>query len=182
MLVGNVVALLSPLLFVPIFSFIKPDKTPYDFASMKQIKAVDDGPQSIPEITAEEMEHQLILLKGNSTFARIIAVALVLCLIILWPWPMYGSSYVFSKSFFTGWVVVGIIWMFLSFCIVGIYPVVEGRKSIVSVCKEIYADLMKKGKRGIDSKDGYISQDTETNNGAQTIDQEYRENIIQSRL
>jgi len=178
MLVGNVVALLSPLLFVPILSFIKPDKILYDFASMKEIKAVDDGPKRIADITSEEMEHELFLLRRNSNFARITAVTLFLCLIILWPWPMYGTSYVFSKPFFTGWVVVGIIWMFISFCIVGIYPVVEGRKSIVSFCKKMYADLTKKGEKCIDGKDGDINHDTEMNRGAQTIDQEYHDNII----
>jgi hypothetical protein len=178
MLVGNVVALFSPLLFVPVLSFVKPDKTLYDFTSMKEIKAVDDGPKRIADITSEQMEHELILLRRNSNFARITAVTLFLCLIILWPWPMYGTSYVFSKPFFTGWVVVGIIWMFISFCIVGIYPVVEGRKSIVSVCKKMYADLTKKGEKCIDGKDGDINHDTEMNRGAQTIDQEYHDNII----
>ena len=28
--------------------------------------------------------------------------------------PMFGSAYVFSKPFFTGWVVVGILWIFFS--------------------------------------------------------------------
>ena len=154
MLVGNVVALFSPLLFVPIFSLIKPDKTLYDFASMKAIQAVDDGPTTIADITPEQMENELAMLKRNSNVARIAAVTLFLCLIILWPWPMYGSSYVFTKPFFTGWVVVGIIWMFISFCIVGIYPLVEGRQSIASVCKKIYAELMNKDpKKTIDDHD-----------------------------
>ena len=38
MLVGNVTALCSPMLFVPVLSLILPDKTLYDFDSMKEIK------------------------------------------------------------------------------------------------------------------------------------------------
>ncbi|CAF1038241.1 unnamed protein product [Didymodactylos carnosus] len=95
MLVGNVVALFSPLLFVPVLSLIIFREAPYDFASMKQIKRVDDGPKSIPDTTPDEMESEITLLTRNSRFARITAMVLTLCLIILWPWPMYGSSYVF---------------------------------------------------------------------------------------
>ena len=50
---------------------------------------------------------------------------------------MYGSSYVFSKPFFTGWVTVGIIWIFISFGIVGLYPLWESRATIVRVCTGI---------------------------------------------
>jgi hypothetical protein len=130
---------------------------------MKEIKVVDDGPESTPAITAEEMEHELTLLKRNSNFARITAVTLFLCLIILWPWPMYGSSYVFSKPFFTGWVVVGIIWMFISFCIVGIYPVIEGRQSIASVCKKMYAALVKKEPASTSDENCGTTNNTEMN-------------------
>jgi len=48
---------------------------------------------------------------------------------------MYGSKYVFSKSFFTGWVVVAIIWIFLSIVLVGILPVWESRGTIVYTVK-----------------------------------------------
>jgi SSS family transporter len=164
MLVGNVVALLSPLVFVPILSLVIPDQILYDFSSMKEIKVVDDGPNNTPVMTSEEMERELTLLTKNSTFARVTAVILFLCLIILWPWPMYGSSYVFSKPFFTGWVSIGIIWMFISFCIVGIYPIVEGRKSIVSVCKKMYADVMRKSHDTTGDIVDHTTCDAELNN------------------
>ena len=43
MLVGNLVALLSPVLFIPLFTFIKPDAISYDFVSMRAIDVIDDG-------------------------------------------------------------------------------------------------------------------------------------------
>lgn len=48
--------------------------------------------------------------------------------------PLYGSRYIFSKSFFTGWVSVGMIWIFLSFFAVGLYPLWESRATIKRVC------------------------------------------------
>lgn len=54
---------------------------------------------------------------------------------------MYGTAYIFSKPFFTGWVSVGIIWIFCSFIAVGLFPVFEGRKTLVRTAKYIYLDL-----------------------------------------
>lgn len=54
---------------------------------------------------------------------------------------MYGSGYIFSKPFFTGWVSVGIIWIFCSFFAVGLFPVFEGRHTLVRTAKYIYMDL-----------------------------------------
>ncbi|CAF1172548.1 unnamed protein product [Adineta steineri] len=127
MLVGNVVALLSPIVFVPIISFIAPDPARYDFVSMRAIELVDDGPRNTRHPSLGETERGIVFLTGKLKFARIIAVVLTSCLVIILPFPMYGTAYVFSKSFFTGWVSIGIIWMFFSFCIVGIYPIVENQ-------------------------------------------------------
>lgn len=55
--------------------------------------------------------------------------------------PMYGSKYIFSKKFFTGWVTVGIIWIFITGFIVIIYPLWEGRDGIFTSFRGIYWDL-----------------------------------------
>jgi hypothetical protein len=51
---------------------------------------------------------------------------------------MYGSKYVFSKPFFTGWVTVAIIWIFLSIILVGILPLWESRGTIFYTTKAIF--------------------------------------------
>lgn len=123
MLVGNVVALLSPIVFVGIFTLIfKPDN--YDFESMKAIQLDDDDDQLPPadsEAQAashrrgrEELLEEAKNLDKASLIAKSLAAFLTIVLLVLWPMPMYGTSYVFSLDFFTGWVVVGIIWIFLS--------------------------------------------------------------------
>lgn len=55
--------------------------------------------------------------------------------------PMYGSGYIFSKPFFTGWVTVGIIWIFCSFFAVGLFPVFEGRHTLAHTFKSIFLDI-----------------------------------------
>lgn len=54
---------------------------------------------------------------------------------------MYGTGYIFSKQFFTGWVVVGIIWIFCSLFAVGLFPVFEGRKTLAFTAKAIFLDI-----------------------------------------
>ncbi|KAJ4413510.1 urea active transporter [Gnomoniopsis sp. IMI 355080] len=152
MLAGNVVALLSPLVLIAILTLIFGLQR-YDWKSMMQIRQGDDhdvaaaahivlensaGGQS--EATHQfEVEQKKLLQAGK--LSKIITVVLTLALLILWPMPMYGSGYIFSKQFFTGWVVVGIIWIFCSLFAVGLFPVFEGRKTLAYTAKAIFLDL-----------------------------------------
>ncbi|KAJ9488706.1 hypothetical protein VN97_g4578 [Penicillium thymicola] len=138
MLAGNVAALLSPVVFVPLFTYIFGPQN-YDYESMRAIRKVDDT-----EVAAEahvdlelvpgemgpsqdESEEEERLLNRSALYARTLTVFMAFAFLILWPIPMYGSSYVFSKKFFTGWVVVGIIWLFITLFGVVVFPLYEGR-------------------------------------------------------
>jgi hypothetical protein len=157
MLAGNVVSLLAPLIFIPVLSFTL--RTPkYDWLSMKAIRKADDtdlaaaahmDPELVRGISQqsnheEEMEQRQ--LSRSAKIARTLTVVLTLCLLILWPMPMYGSGYIFSKPFFTGWVSVGILWLFCSSVCVGIYPLWEGRKTSGHTIKAIFLDIAGKRK------------------------------------
>jgi urea-proton symporter len=152
MLAGNVMALLAPLIFTPIFTLIF-GMDNYDWKSMAAIRKGDDHDlaaeahidlELIPgEATAtvdDEAAEQAKLLSA-SKIAKITTVILTLALLILWPMPMYGSGYIFSEKFFTGWIVVGIIWIFGSFFTVGLYPVWEGRAGLAHTIKSVYLDI-----------------------------------------
>lgn len=152
MLAGNVVALLSPLIFIPIFTLIFGwDR--YDWKSMAEIRRGDDHdlaaaadvdlelvPGETRNSAAEEALEQEKLLRA-SKIAKGMTAILTLALLILWPMPMYGSGYIFSEKFFTGWVVVGIIWLIGSTLTVGVYPVFEGRHSLARTAKSIWWDI-----------------------------------------
>jgi hypothetical protein len=75
---------------------------------------------------------------------------------------MYGSSYVFTKSFFTGWVIFGVAWMMISFIIVGIYPLVHGYETISAVFKNIYSDLTRKSRRNNEVRDSQPTNNEQT--------------------
>lgn len=156
MLAGNVVSLLAPTIFIPILSFaLRSPK--YDWQSMKLIRLADDKDlasaadvdlelvpgESRRSDDEEQMEQRK--LQRASKIARSLTVFLTLGLIILWPMPMYGSGYVFSKGFFTGWISVGILWLFCSATCVGLYPLWEGRHTSSRTIKCIFLDITGKG-------------------------------------
>ncbi|CAI6093242.1 hypothetical protein V2G26_017813 [Clonostachys chloroleuca] len=145
MLAGNVVALLSPVVLVPVLTFAFGADN-YDWASMAAIKQGDDVDSSDMVIEDSENgpvagfvvvapEEDKAKLNKASKVAKIMTVCMTLAFLVLWPMPMYGSAYVFSKPFFTGWVTVGIIWLFGSSIAVGLFPLWEGRHSMVRVFK-----------------------------------------------
>lgn len=154
MLAGNVVALLSPLVFVPVLTYAFGPQN-YDWISMKEIRKGDDHDlaaaanidlEMIPGQQAhDEAEEQAKLYKA-SRIARWMTACLAISLLVLWPMPMFGSKYIFSKKFFTGWVVVGIIWMICSTLAVGVYPLWEGRATSIRTFKCIVRDLSGRGR------------------------------------
>ncbi|ATZ53699.1 hypothetical protein BCIN_09g04900 [Botrytis cinerea B05.10] len=66
--------------------------------------------------------------------ASVFFVVNVLVTIVLWPIPLY-RDWIFTKSFFSGWIVMAIIWHFFAILAVVIYPVWDGRLEIVTVLK-----------------------------------------------
>jgi len=155
MLAGNVVALLSPCLFIPILTLIFGADN-YDFKSMRDIRKGDDHEiaeeahvdlELIPgERAADSPEVEQAKLERAAKIARITTVVMTFILLVLWPFPMYGTSYIFSKKFFTGWVAVGILWLFFSAFCVGLYPLWEGRHAMLHTTRSIYRDITGRGK------------------------------------
>lgn len=62
--------------------------------------------------------------------------------IILVPFTLFGTAYVYSRAFFEGWVVVSFIWVWCSMIICVIYPVVESTGSLAMILKGLGRDVM----------------------------------------
>ncbi|KAL2841372.1 Sodium:solute symporter family-domain-containing protein [Aspergillus pseudoustus] len=162
MLAGNVAALLSPVVFSPVLTYVFGPQN-YDYESMRAIRKVDDSDvaaaahvdlELVPgenTSTAEEEEETRKLNKA-AFMSRTLTIGMVICFLLLWPIPMYGSSYVFSKKFFTGWVVVGIIWLFGTAFGVVLFPLWEGRSSMLRVARLMAYDAMGKKKAALDGR------------------------------
>lgn len=166
MLTGNIVALLSPFIIVPILTLVfKPQNFNWDI--LKTITRVDEeeellaaespvlDPENLSPVKSQvvSVAHEIAAenadkyaedsarLKRSFKIALSICCALAVCLILLWPIPMYASGYVFSKSFFTGWIAVLFIWSFFTAYVVIIGPVWEGREGLYHTFRGIYWDL-----------------------------------------
>ncbi|KAK6525137.1 hypothetical protein TWF694_005283 [Orbilia ellipsospora] len=155
MLCGNVVALCSPAIFIPIITFITGADN-YDWLSMRQIQLVGEGnpdkaqgldqPEEINPQTGEvtyidpyqdQMDH-LEKVLGRS---KKITIGMSLVMLIIWPMPFFGTGYIFSEGFFTAWIYAAIGWLLLSTLCVSIYPLYESRESIKHVVVSLMKDL-----------------------------------------
>ena len=170
MLAGNVVALLSPLVFVPVLTYTFGPQN-YDYKSMAAIRLGNDEDiaaaantdlEQIPGgtgMSAAEFDAEQKQLKRASLIAKSLTGFMTIAILILWPMPLYGTGYIFSRKFFTGWVSVGILWLFCSSFCVGLFPLWEGRHSMANTFKGIVRDLSGKGGatirgRAVDRSDG----------------------------
>jgi len=137
MLTGNLVSLLSPLLFIPVLSLVF--KSPkYDWKTMGYIRRDDDSDLLQNDLEQVDDDHDASnpsaptsrsiaeaerkQLDRSVKTAGYLTIGLSLATLILWPMPMFGTGYIFSKKFFTGWVVCCFLWLFCSAICVGIYP------------------------------------------------------------
>lgn len=56
---------------------------------------------------------------------------------VVWPLPLY-RDYIFTKSFFSGWCAVAVIWQWFAFVSVVLYPVFDGRHEIAKSLRGVW--------------------------------------------
>lgn len=102
---GNMCSLCAPLVLTPLFTFIRPQH--YDFEKFKEVKAADDyedGEKVEERRTPARNEHAVeaaqsyddengkVLLRARK-WAIVASIVMCLSYLILWPIPMYATSY-----------------------------------------------------------------------------------------
>ncbi|KAK4965546.1 hypothetical protein LTR42_012302 [Elasticomyces elasticus] len=100
-----------------------------------EAKDLDDVVHPFPEET-------LVLIRKWRKYATIFLIVNILVTIVLWPLPLY-RNWIFTKSFFSGWVVMAIIWEFGAFFAVVVYPVYDGRHAIAKALRGMLAERKK---------------------------------------
>ncbi|KIW14582.1 hypothetical protein PV08_07366 [Exophiala spinifera] len=76
-------------------------------------------------------------------YASIFFVVNVLVTIVLWPLPLY-RDWIFTRSFFDGWVTMAIIWHFAAMFAVIVYPCYDGRHEIARAVRGVLKDLKRR--------------------------------------
>ncbi|EME40912.1 hypothetical protein DOTSEDRAFT_74460 [Dothistroma septosporum NZE10] len=127
---------------------------PEDFENEKKPALSTKGPDSVSiqppaKNNAQSDLSDVVHPFGEETIKHIkhwmkIAVAFlivdILVTIILWPMPLY-RDWVFTKSFFGGWVTMALIWQWFAFFTVVVYPVFDGRHAIAQAFRGLSRDL-----------------------------------------
>ncbi|PSK33428.1 hypothetical protein B9Z65_7315 [Elsinoe australis] len=61
--------------------------------------------------------------------------------IILVPFTLFGTGYVFNRAFFKGWVVMSFLWVWCSMIICVIWPIVESRGALWDIGRGVARDF-----------------------------------------
>ncbi|KAI8610920.1 urea active transporter [Chytriomyces sp. MP71] len=145
MLAGNLASLICSSVITIVFSLLQPDN--YDWAETMAMEPVKEGDMDdaavametavtvVTDQKAPEMTDEVILTKA-STIAYWASIVMTVILIIVWPIPMHLSNYVFSKSFFTGWVALGFTWASVAAVTVIFLPLIETRHVLFNLLKK----------------------------------------------
>ncbi|KAK5222120.1 hypothetical protein LTR72_006377 [Exophiala xenobiotica] len=144
---GNIMAITGPFVLTPLLTYINPDD--FDWQVFKdQIKRGDDEHVTVDGhvVTTHDAEAQAVLderkrhedeneriLLGARNRSIIVSVVLTLALTLLWPIPMYGTNYIFSKGFFRAWVAVLFIVAFMAAGAITLLPIWDARHVMVVI-------------------------------------------------
>lgn len=102
-----------------------PNTTPTP-TTLDQTIESGDSPQSL---------HRAFILACWASFLLTFAMDFLI------PMPMFFAQYVFSKGFFTAWVVISFLWVFVSTGISVVLPLVEARGFFAGLARDIGRDL-----------------------------------------
>ncbi|KAL1969214.1 hypothetical protein VTN77DRAFT_468 [Rasamsonia byssochlamydoides] len=145
---GNLASVLTGLILTMAISYIKPDN--FDWEVTRAINAPEAGqstvmqtnqpvPDEEKEITADKAAvADPTRLQRTFVVAVIASGVLSLLMDVVIPIPMFLSHYVFSKPFFTAWVVISFLWVFAALFLCGILPVWETRRFFKTLVIEIF--------------------------------------------
>jgi hypothetical protein len=130
MLTGNIVSLMMGLIITVVWSLIAPED--YDFVSMRHIKMLDESEEGDLGFTKEGPDSPEAMQKA---FSFVLRWGLVLALILIPVWPLLTlPAGVFSKGYFTFWIVLSLIWGLIATVIATFLPIWEARDSLIAVC------------------------------------------------
>lgn len=165
MLSGNLASIGVGAIMSTAISLIWPDD--YDFASTRAINGrsaaissnVNDeleeseDEKKVPDVTVSSVSNEAQIdpeldpvgLNKAFKFAARASIVLTLVLLILIPLPLFGAQTVYSVTGFSVWVIVGIIWTFMSAFAVVLYPLWESRAAIRLISRGMIKDLFSPG-------------------------------------
>lgn len=157
--IGNIVSLSSGAIYIMIISYIKPDPVTFDMSTLNSgFKLGDDVDKEGREavILTEANKRTLKIQSWSSLGINlfiVIGVYVIICV------ALYATKRDLSKSSFTGLIIVMMIWLLLAAAYIILFPLWQGRDSIISIIKHLLGkvDSLEKIEASRDSASDNIS-------------------------
>ncbi|KDQ61991.1 hypothetical protein JAAARDRAFT_76835 [Jaapia argillacea MUCL 33604] len=96
-------------------------------------------------LAEEDLELDPVALTKAFKLAAWSSVFLTLVLMILVPIPLFFAQTIFGVGGLSAWVIIGIIWTFISAFSVVLYPLWESRLAIRQICRGMIMDMFNPG-------------------------------------
>ncbi|KAI5964742.1 uncharacterized protein KGF55_001812 [Candida pseudojiufengensis] len=90
------------------------------------------------QLTPKQLDFWIKVSTGASIF-------ILLIMWVLWPLPLY-RDWIFTRAYFKGYVTVGLIWLYVTLLIIGIAPLISGRKTIAFIVRSTYNEFIRRKK------------------------------------
>jgi hypothetical protein len=100
------------------------------------VSSISTPTDSLDHVTHPFNDQTIRHIKKWRNYAAAYFVVNILVTVVLWPVPLY-RDYIFTLSFFKGWVSVAILWHFAAMMAVVIYPIWDGRHVISTVLQGV---------------------------------------------
>ncbi|KAH8681880.1 hypothetical protein BX600DRAFT_375571, partial [Xylariales sp. PMI_506] len=140
MFIGCTIGLFVPLImFFAMWPF---HRIPYDWDRLFLMQAVEPRPGD--KVYTHDDNSDIgddwdpPALARASRYAKIVSVVLILIFLIIIPFSLYGTGYIFSRGFFTGWTVVAFLWSWTAALIIWFLPLWQARKTWMGVIRGIF--------------------------------------------
>jgi len=93
----------------------------------------------------EDEELDVKKLNKAFRFAAYSSLAMLVIMIILIPLPLFFAQTIYTEKGLATWVIIGIIWTFLSAFTVVLYPLWESREALKTISRGIIKDVFTNG-------------------------------------
>ena len=89
----------------------------------------------------EEQKNRLLSTYLKLAYAAFISVLLITW--VLWPLPLY-RNWVWSRTYFKGYITASLIWVYGALLVIGVYPLIDGRHSAAKIIRGLYKDHLRR--------------------------------------
>ncbi|OAX44409.1 Na+/solute symporter [Rhizopogon vinicolor AM-OR11-026] len=117
----------------------------------KQEDVAVDTSSANDDISIDVPAEDYAKLQKSLKVATWAALTMTFVVVFLIPIPMFLSHYVFSLSFFKGWIIVCVLWLIVAACITSVLPLWESRLAMkdifLGVIRDVFGGVVRTGAR-----------------------------------